>query len=90
MDSPSLILRTGIGRCDEFLVLLSQNSKDRPWVLAEMGAAWGLGKPIIVIIDKIGPKKMPEIVSPFKAIDLNDFDEYVGQLLKRLKPRRQT
>ena len=57
-------VRTGIEKCDEFVVLLSRYSKDRPWVLIEMGAAWGLRKPIIAIIDKIGPKEMPDILSP--------------------------
>jgi hypothetical protein len=66
-------VRTGIEKCDEFVVLLSRDSKDRPWVLIEMGAAWGLRRPIIAIIDKIGPKEMPDILSPYKAIDLNDF-----------------
>jgi len=54
------------------------NRGDRPWVLIEVGAAWGLRKPIIAIIDKIGPNEMPDIVSPNKAIDLNDFDQYIN------------
>ncbi len=50
-----------------------------------MGAAWGLRKPIVAIIDKIGPKEMPDILNPYKAIDLNDFDQYINQFLKRIK-----
>jgi hypothetical protein len=53
-----------------------------------MGAAWGLRKPIIAIIDKVGPKEMPDILSPFKAIDLNDFDQYIDQFLRRTKAGR--
>lgn len=79
---------SGIENCDEFVVLLSPYSKERPWVLIEMGAAWGLRKPIIAIIDKIGPREMPDIIHPSKAIDLNDFDQYIDQLLKRAKARR--
>jgi hypothetical protein len=81
-------IRTSIEQCDEFLVLLSRYSKDRPWVLIEMGAAWGLRKPIIAVIDKVGPKEMPDIISPYKATDLNDFDQYVDQLLKRMTKRQ--
>jgi hypothetical protein len=82
-------VRTNIQQCDEFVVLLSRYSKDRPWVLIEMGAAWGLQKPIIAVIDKIGPKEMPDIISPYKAIDLNDFDEhYIKQLVRRVTVRR--
>src|ERR1039457_2652760 len=71
-----------------FLFCSAGIRRNRPWVLAEMGAAWGLQKPIIVIIDKVGPKEMPDIVSPYRAVDLNDFDEYLGLLLKRVKSRR--
>jgi hypothetical protein len=81
-------VRTAIEQCDEFVVLLSRYSKDRPWVLIEMGAAWGLRKPIVAVIDKIGPKEMPDIISPHKAIDLNDFDQYLHQLVKRARDRR--
>ena len=81
-------LRTGIEECDEFVVLLSPYSKDRPWVLTEVGAAWGLRKPIIAIIDKVGPKEMPDILSSYKAIDLNDFDQYIQEFVRRVKARR--
>jgi hypothetical protein len=63
--------------------LLSEISKDRPWVLIEVGAAWGLRKPIMVVLDKVGPNEMPDIIRNHKAIDLNDFDQYVDQLLSR-------
>ncbi len=76
-------IRASIEQCDEFVVLLSRYSKDRPWVLIEMGAAWGLKKPIIALIDKIAPREMPDIVSPYKAVDLNDSDQYISQLVKR-------
>lgn len=82
-------VRANIEACDEFVVLLTRYSKDRPWVLIEMGAAWGLKRPMIAIIDKIGPKEMPDIVSPYKAVDLNDFDQYLEQLSKRVKAGRR-
>jgi hypothetical protein len=53
-----------------------------------MGAAWGLGKPIVAIIDKVAPEEMPEINRPHKAIDLNDFDRYLTELLRRAKGKR--
>jgi TIR domain len=81
-------VRENIELCDEFLVLFSRYSKDRPWVLAEMGAAWGLRKPIIVIVDKVGPNEMPDMVNPYKPVDLNEFDEYLKQLLKRVRAKR--
>jgi len=78
-------IRKNIRECSEFLVLLSRYSIDRPWVLIEIGAAWVLGKRITAIIDKVTPEEMPDIVTPYKALDLNSFDEYLEQLLDRVK-----
>lgn len=54
-----------------------------------MGAAWGLEKRIVTIIDKVAPEEMPDITAPYKAIDLNNFDEYLEQLIKRAKEGRK-
>jgi hypothetical protein len=48
-------IRKKIRACNEFLVLLSRNSINRPWVLIEIGGAWQLGKHIVAIVDKISP-----------------------------------
>jgi len=50
-----------------------------------VGAAWGLEKRIVAVIDKVTPEEMPDIIAQYKAIDLNNFDEYLKQLLKRVK-----
>lgn len=82
-------IRKNIQECDEFLVLLSRYSIDRPWVLIEIGAAWVLGKRIITIIDKVTPEEMPDIITPYKAIDLNDFDKYLEQLYILVKEAKK-
>jgi hypothetical protein len=83
-------VREAIERCDEFVVLLSPNSKGREWVLMEMGAAWVLEKRIIVVLHDLSPQEMPDITYQDKAIDLNDFDDvYLGQLMKRLERGRR-
>lgn len=82
-------IRNNIRNCSEFLVLLSRYSIDRPWVLIEIGAAWVLGKRIVAIIDKVTPEEMPDIITPYKAVDLNSFDEYLQQLLDRVKEARE-
>jgi len=78
-------IRKNIQECDEFVVLISRYSIDRPWILIEIGAAWVLGKRITAIIDKVTPEEMPNIMTPYKAIDLNQFDEYLEQLFNRIK-----
>lgn len=84
-DSIPDTIRQRIKECNEFLVLLTKNSINRPWVLIEISAAWGHGKRIIAVIDKVTPEEMPEIMLPYKAVDLNGLDEYVGQLLDRVR-----
>jgi hypothetical protein len=64
---------------------LTKNSIERPWVLIEIGAAWALEKRIVAIIDKVTPQEMPDIIAPYKAIDLNDLDDYLEQLIGRAK-----
>jgi hypothetical protein len=43
----------------------------------------GLGKRLTAIIDKVAPKEMPDIIAQTKAYDLNDFDRFVTELLRR-------
>jgi hypothetical protein len=88
-ESISDSIRKNIQECDEFLVLLSRYSIDRPWVLIEIGAAWVLGKRITAIIDKVTPEEMPDIITPYKALDLNSFDQYLQELMKRVKEARK-
>lgn len=87
-DSIPDSIRRNIRECREFVVLLTRYSIDRPWVLIEIGAAWALGKRIVTIIDKVTPEEMPDIIAPYKAIDLNGFDQYLEQLLNRAKEVR--
>ena len=88
-ESISDSIRKNIQECSEFLVLLTRYSIDRPWVLIEIGAAWVLEKRIIAIIDKVTPEEMPDIITPYKAIDLNNFNEYLEQLFSRVKEARE-
>jgi hypothetical protein len=80
-------IRKNIQKCHEFLVFLSPYSVHRPWVLVEIGTAWGLGKYIVSIIDKVTPEEIPDIIRQHRAVDLNSFDEYIEQLLGRAKRR---
>lgn len=84
-DSIPESIRTNIQQCNEFLVLITRNSLNRPWVLIEISAAWGQGKRIIAIVDKVAPEEMPEIMLPYKAVDLNDLEEYIRQVVERVK-----
>lgn len=77
-------VKDGLQRCDEFVVLFSSASKRSDWVKAEIGAAWVLGKRIVILLDKLSPTDIPQIVSDYKAYDLNDAARYVGELKERV------
>ncbi len=70
-------IRRELQGCDALVVLYSSAAAQRDWVKAEIGAAWVLGKPIHVLLDKIDSRELPDVVSDFKPFDLNDIDRYV-------------
>lgn len=76
-------VRQAIRDCGELVVLLSEYSVDRPWVLVEIGAAWVLEKRIVAVMDKPSPDQMPDVITPYRAVDLNDVRDYVDELVGR-------
>jgi hypothetical protein len=88
-DSIPELIRNNIQSCNELIVLLSNYSIDRPWVLIEIGAAWGNNKRVVPIIDKITLEEVPDAIKQVKVIDLNDFDKYLNELISRVKGGRK-
>lgn len=58
---------------------------NRAWVLLEIGAAWEIEKRIVAMLDKVAPHELPDVLVPYKAVDLNNFGEYVNELLQRAR-----
>ena len=85
-DIPDAI-RSAIGNCQELLVLLTPISVNRPWVLMEVGAAWLRGDDMRVVAIKqhIEIEPIPAILKSKKVFDLNQFDEYLSELAKRMR-----
>jgi TIR domain len=80
-------IRDSIRGCDEFMVLLTRRSASRAWVLIEMGAAWVLRKRVVAVIEDVTPEELPDIIFPYKAVDINKFDEYVTEIMRRAKKK---
>jgi hypothetical protein len=90
---PDAIIRE-IDRCDDFLVLLTPASVNRPWVLIEIGMALGRGlrrmpPRIVPIVYHVGVDPIPEMIKDRKAHELNSFDDYVNEVVKRMRRTRQ-
>lgn len=80
-------IRAQIKLSREFVVLLTPDSADRPWVLLEVGAAWGWRKSyrIVPILCHVDVDAIPDLIKSRKAFHLNEFDHYLRELSKRVK-----
>ncbi len=77
-------------RCDELIVLLTPSSVRRPWVIAEIGATLIRGKRIVAI--RYGPSEselqelgLLSLLGTRTLLRMEDFDEYVEQLERRVR-----
>lgn len=81
-----------LDRADELLVLLTPWSLKRPYVWAEIGAAWGKRKPIIGVLYGLSPEELsaqagvPVFLKRRDLVDINKFDSYLAQLQGRVTP----
>jgi hypothetical protein len=81
-------IRRGIDDCDEAIVLVSHKSVNSQWVVFEIGAVWGQHKRVTPVLNNIGPEAMAPM-REVRAIDLNEFDEFLIQLRRRMDERWQ-
>lgn len=80
-------IRRQIKQSKELVVLLTPESIERQWVTLEVGAAWGWSKRvrIIILMCHVSVDPIPDMIRNKKAIPLNDFDHYVGELTQRVR-----
>lgn len=84
-------IRRQIKRSKEMLVLMTPKSVDRPWVLLEVGAAWGSSKDfrITVVRYHVEVDAIPGMLKFKKAISLDDLDNYFDEVSQRVKGRKR-
>lgn len=80
-------IRRQIKQSKELVVLLTPKSIDRPWVILEVGAAWGWRKAfrIVVVLYHVEADLIPAMLKSKKAILLNELDEYLSEVSKRVE-----
>jgi len=84
-------IRDALYQAKELLVLLTPWSITRPYVWAEVGAAWFRRIPIIGVLhgltagDIQSNPGIPVIIKRRDFIDLNDVEKYLDQLRLRLR-----
>ena len=79
----------GIDGCDEALVLVSPKSVKSQWVICEMGAVLGQHKRVTPILNQVSYDALVPMRG-VKSIDLNQFDEFLIQLAKRMSEPSKT
>jgi hypothetical protein len=85
-DSIPESIRSEIQVSRELVVLLTPDSIERPWVLLEVGAAWGRRKDyrIVPVLCHVSFDAIPDMIEGKKAFHINDFDKYLAELVVRV------
>jgi hypothetical protein len=79
-----------LDNANELLVLLTPWSLNRPYVWAEIGAAWGKRTTIIGVLHGLTPEELyaqvgiPLLIKRRNLIDINHLDDYFSQLRERI------
>lgn len=79
-----------LGDAKELVVLLTPWSLSRPYVWAEIGAAWGRRIPIIGVLHGITASELqsnpgvPVLLKRRDFVDINEIDTYFQQLRRRV------
>jgi hypothetical protein len=68
----------------EVIVLLSPESQKSHWVSFEIGVAQGQRKRVTPILRDLRAEDMGPLLQGFKAIYLNDFDDFLIELKQRI------
>lgn len=80
-------VKRGIRSSQEAVILLSAQSITSQWVIFEVGVAYAYGKRITLILNNIAPNSLAPMQG-VKAIDLNDFDDFLLELTERATRKR--
>jgi len=80
-----------LDRADELVVLMTPWALDRPYVWAELGAAWSRRIPIVILLQGMTPGEfqsrpgIPVFLKKRDIIDLNGVETYFAALKKRVR-----
>jgi hypothetical protein len=87
------LIQASLSKADELLVLITPWALDRPYIWAEIGAAWGRGIPMVAILHGLDAETLqsrpgtPVLLKKRNLIELNDIDLYFKQLRIRAGKR---
>jgi TIR domain len=74
-----------LSNVDEIMVILTDNSVDSPWLMAELGAASSLRKTVTPVVVSVEANKLPSLIKSMNYIKYPDLARYIDDLAKRTK-----
>ena len=80
-----------LDKADELVVLMTPWALERPYVWAELGAAWSRRIPIVMLFQGMTPGEfqsrpgIPVFLKKRNMVDLNAIDGYLAELKKRVR-----
>ena len=83
-------IRDFINKADELVALITPWALDRPYVWAELGAAWGRGIPLVALLLGLTPSELqtrpgvPVFLKKRNLLELNQIETYLKQLRTRV------
>jgi TIR domain len=86
---------SALNEAHELVVLMTPWGLNRPYVWAELGAAWGRRIPIVAILHGMAAAELqarpgiPIFIKERDLVDLNGVDKYLQQLLARVTSHSQ-
>jgi hypothetical protein len=82
-------IRKQIKQSREIVVLLTPESVNRPWVLLEVGAAWGSSRKMRItpIMCHTPINLVPDMIKNKKVIGINEMKAYLSELARRVGGR---
>lgn len=76
----------GVHDCQEITILFSPNSVNSHWIGFEIGVAYSKRKHLTPILNNVNYTEV-SLLQGIKAIELNNFSQYLTELKKRIKKK---
>lgn len=76
-------IKVELGRADEVLLILTDDSVDNPNLMYELGAATSLRKRVTPVIVGLDASKLPSLIKNLNYVKYPDLPKYISELEKR-------
>lgn len=79
-DSIDSTVRDAMAASDDVLLLITPTALNSSWLFLDAGGAMALGKKVIPVLVHVSITDLPDVLSRYQALDLNEIDKYYRRL----------